>query len=78
MRANKIVLIEGDHERTWPIMLRGYPAFTNDRLKQITVKVTVKADSQPGQGVTLGLITCSGWTNPPCERSQGKATEVRQ
>lgn len=59
-------------------MLRGYPAFTNNRLKQITVKVTVKADRQPGQGVTLCSITCSNSTNPPCECSQGKVTEVSE
>lgn len=59
-------------------MLRGYPAYTNNRLKQITVKVLLKADSQPGQGVTLCSITCSNSTNPSCECSQGKVIEVRE
>lgn len=60
-----------------PIMLRGYLALTDDRLKQITVKVTVKAFSPPGQRVIQYSITCSNSTNPPCESSHGKAIEVR-
>lgn len=59
-------------------MLRGYPAFTNDRLKEIMAEVMVKADSQAGQGVTLVSITCGNSTNPPRARRQGEATEVRE
>lgn len=70
-----MVCTEGDHVRSrQPIELRGYHAFTSKRLKQITVKVTVKADSH---GVTLLLITCDHSTNPPCECGQGNVIEVR-
>lgn len=74
----EIVLSKGGHARTRQIMLRGYPAFTNDRLKGIMAKVTVKADSQRGQEVTPVSITCGKSTNPPRARSQGEATEVRE